>query len=236
MPGRPSWAAGGDRRHRSARRLRVAAGGGRPGPRIPLRPHERRRHITCATLRLAPSSGGLRVHMFASVDIAGTWWQYVGLFVAVAASWAGVPFIGATASARPAWPPVRGSWTWRSSWGCPHSPARSAGSSATPSATAGGANSWSARQTSGRPTEDGRARRTRLRPMGAPRGLLHTGHRLGHRQDATRAVRSLEPCRRHSDSRCRSQPARTGSGGSSLVTTRLTTSPPCSWASSSESW
>jgi membrane protein DedA with SNARE-associated domain len=35
--------------------------------------------------------------MFASVDITGTWWQYVGLFVAVAASWAGVPFIGATA-------------------------------------------------------------------------------------------------------------------------------------------
>ena len=35
--------------------------------------------------------------MFASVDITGTWWQYVGLFVAVAASWTGVPFIGATA-------------------------------------------------------------------------------------------------------------------------------------------
>jgi membrane protein DedA with SNARE-associated domain len=27
----------------------------------------------------------------------GTWWQYVLLFVAVASSWAGVPFIGATA-------------------------------------------------------------------------------------------------------------------------------------------
>jgi len=37
------------------------------------------------------------VHILASVDIAGTWWQYVALFVAVAASWAGVPFIGATA-------------------------------------------------------------------------------------------------------------------------------------------
>jgi membrane-associated protein len=35
--------------------------------------------------------------MLASVAITGTWWQYVGLFVAVAASWAGVPFIGATA-------------------------------------------------------------------------------------------------------------------------------------------
>jgi len=37
------------------------------------------------------------VHILASVDIAGSWWQYVALFVAVAASWAGVPFIGATA-------------------------------------------------------------------------------------------------------------------------------------------
>jgi membrane-associated protein len=37
------------------------------------------------------------VHLLAGVDITGTWWQYVGLFVAVAASWAGVPFIGAAA-------------------------------------------------------------------------------------------------------------------------------------------
>jgi len=37
------------------------------------------------------------VHILASVDIAGSWWQYAALFVAVAASWAGVPFIGATA-------------------------------------------------------------------------------------------------------------------------------------------
>jgi membrane protein DedA with SNARE-associated domain len=37
------------------------------------------------------------VHLLASVDITDTWWQYVALFVAVAASWAGVPFIGATA-------------------------------------------------------------------------------------------------------------------------------------------
>jgi membrane-associated protein len=37
------------------------------------------------------------VHILASVDIAGSWWQYVALFVAVAASWAGVPFVGATA-------------------------------------------------------------------------------------------------------------------------------------------
>jgi membrane-associated protein len=32
-----------------------------------------------------------------AADLAGSWWQYLLLFVAVAASWAGVPFIGATA-------------------------------------------------------------------------------------------------------------------------------------------
>jgi membrane protein DedA with SNARE-associated domain len=36
------------------------------------------------------------VHALASVGLADTWWQYVALFVAVAASWAGVPFVGAT--------------------------------------------------------------------------------------------------------------------------------------------
>jgi membrane protein DedA with SNARE-associated domain len=33
----------------------------------------------------------------AAAAIAGSWWQYVALFAAVAASWAGVPAIGATA-------------------------------------------------------------------------------------------------------------------------------------------
>ncbi len=37
------------------------------------------------------------MHTLAAVDVAGSWWVYLGLFVAVAASWAGVPFIGATA-------------------------------------------------------------------------------------------------------------------------------------------
>jgi membrane protein DedA with SNARE-associated domain len=37
------------------------------------------------------------VHVIASVDLADNWWQYLLLFLAVAASWAGVPFIGATA-------------------------------------------------------------------------------------------------------------------------------------------
>ena len=37
------------------------------------------------------------MHTLASVNVAGTWWQYVALFMAVAASWAGVPVIGATA-------------------------------------------------------------------------------------------------------------------------------------------
>jgi membrane protein DedA with SNARE-associated domain len=37
------------------------------------------------------------VHTLAAVDVAGSWLVYLGLFVAVAASWAGVPLIGATA-------------------------------------------------------------------------------------------------------------------------------------------
>jgi membrane protein DedA with SNARE-associated domain len=37
------------------------------------------------------------VYTLASVTIAGTWWEYMVLFAAVAASWAGVPVIGATA-------------------------------------------------------------------------------------------------------------------------------------------
>jgi membrane protein DedA with SNARE-associated domain len=37
------------------------------------------------------------MHILASMELAGTWWQYLALFVAVAASWVGVPFIGATA-------------------------------------------------------------------------------------------------------------------------------------------
>jgi membrane protein DedA with SNARE-associated domain len=37
------------------------------------------------------------VHILTAVADANTWWAYVGLFLAVAASWAGVPCIGATA-------------------------------------------------------------------------------------------------------------------------------------------
>jgi membrane protein DedA with SNARE-associated domain len=37
------------------------------------------------------------VPTLAVVDVAGTWWQYLLLFLLVTASWAGVPFIGATA-------------------------------------------------------------------------------------------------------------------------------------------
>jgi membrane-associated protein len=37
------------------------------------------------------------VHTLASATIAGSWWEYLALFAAVAASWAGVPVIGATA-------------------------------------------------------------------------------------------------------------------------------------------
>jgi membrane protein DedA with SNARE-associated domain len=35
--------------------------------------------------------------VLASVSLSSTWWAYVVLFLAVAASWAGVPFVGATA-------------------------------------------------------------------------------------------------------------------------------------------
>jgi membrane protein DedA with SNARE-associated domain len=35
--------------------------------------------------------------MLASVALSSAWWEYVLLFLAVAASWAGVPFVGATA-------------------------------------------------------------------------------------------------------------------------------------------
>jgi membrane protein DedA with SNARE-associated domain len=38
------------------------------------------------------------VHSLIASESATTWWHYVVLFVAVAASWAGVPFIGATAA------------------------------------------------------------------------------------------------------------------------------------------
>jgi membrane-associated protein len=33
----------------------------------------------------------------ATASFASTWWEYIALFIAVAASWAGVPFIGAAA-------------------------------------------------------------------------------------------------------------------------------------------
>jgi membrane protein DedA with SNARE-associated domain len=36
------------------------------------------------------------VHAALAADLSATWWHYVVLFVAVAASWAGVPFVGAT--------------------------------------------------------------------------------------------------------------------------------------------
>ena len=44
-----------------------------------------------------------------NVNLATTWWEYVLLFVVVAASWAGVPFIGATGLTAARWRPARGS-------------------------------------------------------------------------------------------------------------------------------
>ena len=37
------------------------------------------------------------MHLVATSSFADSWWQYVLLFLAVASSWAGVPFVGATA-------------------------------------------------------------------------------------------------------------------------------------------
>jgi membrane protein DedA with SNARE-associated domain len=39
----------------------------------------------------------LGVHALATTSLVSNWWAYTGLFLAVAASWAGVPFVGATA-------------------------------------------------------------------------------------------------------------------------------------------
>ena len=48
-----------------------------------------------------------------AAGLGSTWWQYLVLFVAVAASWAGVPFIGTAALGAARWPPASGGWTWR---------------------------------------------------------------------------------------------------------------------------
>jgi membrane protein DedA with SNARE-associated domain len=37
------------------------------------------------------------VHTLAAATVVGSWWEYVVLFASVAASWAGVPVVGATA-------------------------------------------------------------------------------------------------------------------------------------------
>lgn len=37
------------------------------------------------------------MHTLGATDVAGSWWTYVGLFILVAASWAGVPAVGGAA-------------------------------------------------------------------------------------------------------------------------------------------
>jgi hypothetical protein len=39
--------------------------------------------------------------------VGSAWWQYLLLFLAVTASWAGVPFIGTAAVGLPPWPPAK---------------------------------------------------------------------------------------------------------------------------------
>jgi len=48
-----------------------------------------------------------------AAGLESTSWQYLLLFLAVAASWAGVPLIGTTALGPPRWPPASGGWTCR---------------------------------------------------------------------------------------------------------------------------
>ena len=48
-----------------------------------------------------------------AAGLGSTWWQYLLLFIAVVASWAGVPLIGTTALGPPRWPPASRGWTWR---------------------------------------------------------------------------------------------------------------------------
>ena len=125
-----------------------------------------------------------------------TWWQYLLLFVAVAASWAGVPFIGATASGRrrgrrqprPSQPGRggrggdgggRGRWPHRLRGRRPLGP------------TSPGAPGQASRGT----PENGREGRTGLREVGTAGRVLHARGGLGHGQDASRPVRRVEPDR-----------------------------------------
>ena len=176
------------------------------------------------------------MHVLASVDIAGTWWQYVALFVAVAASWAGVPFIGATALGAAGVAASQGKLNLAFVVGV-----------STLAGEVGGligyaiGNRWG-RQLLERPGkhqagrqrmvergERAYARWGRLAVFFTPAIVSGTA-KMQHGQFVSGTFS------RHSASRSRSRPAPTGSAGSSRATTRPTTSPPCSWASSSASW
>ena len=76
--------------------IALLAGSGRaanPALRARRRPHDR----SPPRWPAAPSHGSPGMVLATAGVAVDTWWQYLLLFVAVAASWAGVPFIGATA-------------------------------------------------------------------------------------------------------------------------------------------
>ena len=78
-----------------------------------------------------------------AAGLGSTWWQYLLLFLAVAASWAGVPAIGTAALGAAAVAASQGKLNLAAvlSW-WPPSRVRLAGSAATPSAAAGAAGCW----------------------------------------------------------------------------------------------
>ena len=163
-------------------------GGARPLPR----------HMSGAPPTDGVASGRARliVHLVATVDIAGTWWQYLVLFVAVAASWAGVPFIGATALGAAGVAASQGKLNLALVVGV-----------STLAGEVGGligyavGNHWGrellerpGRHQAGTPAH-GRAGRAGLREVGSPGGVLHPRHRVGHGENALRTVRALELAR-----------------------------------------
>ncbi|HEY6316874.1 MAG TPA: DedA family protein [Acidimicrobiia bacterium] len=50
-----------------------------------------------ASVDLGRSLGSIGLYL-ASIDLAAHWWQYLVVLLAVAASWSGIPFLGATAA------------------------------------------------------------------------------------------------------------------------------------------
>ena len=214
-----------DRRDRASspaprrRRRRRRAHPTRRRPRDGVGGRVRRREAHAAAPRGRKSAR--RAHVGDGGRSPVRWWEYVVLFAAVAASWAGVPVIGATALGLAGVAASQGKLNLALVIVV-----------STAAGEVGGligyaiGNRWGrellerpGKHQAGRQRMDA-AGRAGLRPVGSRRGVLHAGHRLGHGQDAARAVRPVESPRVAWPSRCRWPPARTGSAGSSPATTR----------------